>query len=85
MALAPFPRTPQPTPRPTYPRPGGGGYGNPQSLFTMMQIMMKMAQMMMTQFQHGGNQYGSPFQTPGGYGSPQPSPFNYGVQPHFYA
>ena len=63
-------------PRPTYP-PIGGGQQNPMHM--MMQFMMKMMMMMMSQFQQGGgghHQYNQ-FQQPGGYGSPQPSPFNY--------
>lgn len=86
MAQAPFPRIPQPSPRPTYPNPGQ--LGQPQIMFSMMQIMMKMMQLMMTQFQPpgGGGQYGNPFQTPVAYGSPQPSPFTYfgGGHPSFY-
>lgn len=57
-------------------------------MFSMMQIMMKMLQMMMSQFRPGGGgptPYGNPFQGQPGYGSPQPSPFNfYGGQQGFY-
>ena len=46
----------------------------------MLQIIMQLMQMMMSQFQGGGGGYQpgcNPFGSPGGYGPQQPSPFNY--------
>lgn len=72
MAIARFPTTPT-QPRPTPPIGGG----NP--LQGILQIIMQLMQIMMSQFQGGGGYQpgGNPFGTPGGYGPQQPSPFNY--------
>lgn len=63
---------PTPTPvRPNYPGPRQNS-----SMYLMMQIMMKLTQMMMTQFQGGGG-FSSPYGNPGGYAPQNPSPYNF--------
>lgn len=71
MALARFPTQPQPRPV-----PGGPGGFNPMQ--AILQIITQLMQVMLSQFQGGGQQQPyNPFGGPGAYGPQQPSPFNF--------
>lgn len=77
MAL-PAPGTRVVTPRPYTPPRTQPNYNS--SMFGMFQILAGLTQIMMSQFQFGGG-FGGGYQPGynpfGGYGAPQPSPFNF--------